>query len=296
MSKQILREIIAFLFRFSGIPFIIRNIICKNKTTIIIYHDPDPQIFKKHIEYLSKHYRFISLNELVNAIYKKTWSNDLNRSLVVTIDDGLKGNFKILDICRKYSLVPTIYLCSHIVNTNRFFWWTEYEDFQELKKLPDDEKLNLLKREVDYEPDKEYPNRQALNVSEIVEMLPYFNFGAHTKFHPVLTKCTDAKCMDEIEGSKFFLEELLNIPVEHFSFPNGSYSKREIEIAKKSKFKSARTIDYGWSDINSDPFRLKGAVIDDNASIDILCAQSMFLFSFFKNLFSKSINKKKKNE
>ena len=72
--KEFIKEIIGFIFRFSGAPFLIRELFCRNKVTIVLYHDPKPKIFKRHIEYLSKYYNFISLNRLIDAIYNKNWS------------------------------------------------------------------------------------------------------------------------------------------------------------------------------------------------------------------------------
>lgn len=133
--------------------------------------------------------------------------------------------------------------------------------------------LEHLRKEVDYEPENEYSERHALNRSEIMEMLPYVSFGSHTKFHPILTNCDEEKCLDEIANSKKYLEKLLNKEVEHFAYPNGDYGEREVGYNRKSCYKSARSSDIGWNDVNSDPYRLKVMPIQDNASINVLCAQ-----------------------
>ena len=75
--------------------FWVRKIICNKNVTIALYHDPKPEIFKKHIDHLSYYYRFISLGELINAIENKDWSNIPPQSLVVTFDDGHKGNYEL---------------------------------------------------------------------------------------------------------------------------------------------------------------------------------------------------------
>ena len=64
---KFIREIIRFIFKFSGLPFLIRQVSYRNKVAIIFYHDPKPEIFKRHIEYLSKHHYFIYLDKLVEA-------------------------------------------------------------------------------------------------------------------------------------------------------------------------------------------------------------------------------------
>ena len=49
LMKDFIREIIGFIFRFSGIPFLIREILCKNKVVIIIYHNPKhDNVFDEH--------------------------------------------------------------------------------------------------------------------------------------------------------------------------------------------------------------------------------------------------------
>lgn len=288
MLKETIKIVIGALLRFFGIYFIIREVICKNKTTIIVYHDPRPETFKNHIEYLSKHYNFIPLNRLVNAIQKKDKSDIPPKSLVITMDDGFKSNYKLLNIFKTYNITPTIYLCSHIINTNRHFWWkTGYPNLRKLKKMPNDLMFEELRDKVNYEQEKEYLERQALTMSEIVEMLPYVDFGSHSKTHPILINCSKDKCQDEIANSKEYLEHLLGKAIEDFSFPNGDYTSREIQCVKESGYRSARTLNAGWNDINSDICKLKVMVIQDDASINVLCSQISGFFPFLRFLYSQ---------
>ena len=126
--KGFIKEMIGFIFRFSGLSILIRELFCRNKVTIIFYHNPVPYIFKKHTEYLSKHFNYIPLNRLVNAISNKDRSNIPPKALVISIDDGHKDNYKLLDLFKTYHIYPTIYLCSHIVNTNKKFWFKKAVD------------------------------------------------------------------------------------------------------------------------------------------------------------------------
>ena len=281
----IVREVLGSIFRFSGISYILREVLLKNKATIIVYHDPEPKVFEKHIRYLSKHYNFLSLNKLVDAIHKKDRSDIPAKPLIVTIDDGHSGNYKLLEIFKRYNINPTIYLCSHVINTNRKFWFKAcLSRSEELKKLPYEAMLKSLWNEVNYQLEKEYQQRQALNIDELNKMLPYVEFGSHTKFHPILTTCTDEKCREEVEESKKYLETLLNRPIEHFAYPNGDYAEREMKFAMNCGYKSARTLDCGLNDIHSNPFKLKVNEIQDNASLNILCAQVGSLFPFIRYL------------
>jgi peptidoglycan/xylan/chitin deacetylase (PgdA/CDA1 family) len=148
-----------------------------------------------------------------------------------------------------------------------------------LKKYNNNERLKELKNRVGYELEKEYATRQALNLKELQEMMPNVDFQSHSKFHPILTTCGDKECLDEIKGSKEALEALLNKKIKHFAYPNGDYyGDREIEFLKQCGYKSSRTLDIGWNDINSDLFKLKAMCIEDDVGINTFCGQISGLF------------------
>ncbi|MHA1382076.1 MAG: polysaccharide deacetylase family protein [Candidatus Helarchaeota archaeon] len=283
MFKKRIKEFIGVFIRFSGLLLLIRSIFLKNKVLIIFYHKPKASVLKKHIEYLSKHYNFIPLARLIEAIYEKNWAIIPKRSLIITIDDGHKGNYKLLNIFKSYKIKPTIYLCSHIINTKRKFWWMAgVPNYIELKKLQNSQRLQILEENYNFEPSKEYSTRQSMSLEEIKEMSPYIDFQNHSKFHPILTTCSDKECRDEIKSSKEYLEKKLDKKIEHFSYPNGDYTQREINILKECGYKSARTFDLGWNDIHTDPFKLKAMGVDDGASLNILSAQLFGFFRFFR--------------
>ena len=218
-------------------------------------------------------------------MYNKDWSDIPPKSLVITIDDGYRNNYKLLEIFKSYNVCPAIYLCSHIVNTNRKFWFRAgFHNFQKLKRYDNNHRLKILRDKIGYEPQKEFSERQALNIVELREMLPYVDFQSHSKFHPILTTWINKECKGEIEESKNHLGKLLNKEVEHFSYPNGDYTNREIEYVKNCGYKSARTLDIGYNDINSDPYRLKAMGVEDDASISILCAQVSGFFGYLRYL------------
>ncbi len=254
-----------------GIPWLIREWVCRNRIAILLYHDVQPNVFAKHIAYLSRHYAIISLGTLVSAIYNKDFSEIPPKSVVVTIDDGHAGNVALLPIIKQYRICPTIYVCTQIINTHRHFWFKISEQVKKekerLKKLPNIERLTRLKQEVDFEPEKEYQDRQALNIAEMKEMMQDVDFQPHTQFHPILPQCTETECKQEVLGSKADLEKFLGVECFHFSYPNGDYTEREIEIVKAGGFRSARTTDLGWNGINTSPYKLKAISISDDAGL-----------------------------
>jgi peptidoglycan/xylan/chitin deacetylase (PgdA/CDA1 family) len=282
------KELIACLFRFTGLPLFIRNTYAKQKVTIIFYHDPAASVLDSHLKYLSKRYHFIPLDVLVNAIRTKNWSSIPPKAIVMTIDDGHKRNYELLRVFKKYNIKPTIYVCTQVVNTNRFFWWQlKGLNPNPLKELSNDEKLKYLIEEYQYTPVKEYSykTRQALSLEEMNEMKCYVDFQSHSRFHPLLTKCSSKESAIEIGRSKTELERLLDLKCEHFSFPNGYYHERELTFVKEADYLSGRTTDLGWNDMNTDPYKLKAMGITDDVSINVLSLQVCGIPAYLKGVF-----------
>ena len=90
--------------------------------------------------------------------------------MIITFDDGWKENYYLLDLIIKYKFKPTIFLTSHLINTQRNFWWTSLKtkDKEHFKKLRNNQRLLELKEKFDFYQEKEFPgNRQVLNLLEI---------------------------------------------------------------------------------------------------------------------------------
>ncbi len=274
--QNILRETAAMAIRFSGLPALSRRTCAHNKATIVYYHDPAPEVFERHLQYFSRHYQFISLGMLVEALHARDWSQIPPRSLVVTFDDGHAGNYRLLPLFRKYGVRPVIYLVSSVVGTGRRYWFQEAgDDAEMLKRLPPDRREAILRQRCGYEPTREYTNgpRQALSAMELRELAPYVDFGAHTQFHPVLTTCCDEHCRREIQQSREEVEALTGQTCQHFSYPNGDYLQRERQYVAQAGYTSARTVDVGYSGVDADQYRLRAHYVGDDASINLLAAQ-----------------------
>ena len=70
------------------------------------------------------------------------------------------------------------------------------------------------------------------------------------------------------------MERLTGKPCTAFAYPNGRYGERELELVRGAGFESARTIETGWNDPDTDPFRLRVLGMPDNASLNVVAAQS----------------------
>jgi peptidoglycan/xylan/chitin deacetylase (PgdA/CDA1 family) len=275
--RKFIKEILSFLVRYSGLHLVISNTYAKNKVAIILYHDITRDKLQQHLGYLSKYYNFITLDLLVQAIHEESWKDIPSKSLVITFDDGHRGNFQLLEVLKKYEVTPTSYLCSHLINSNRKFWWNvcKEEQIYLLKTYSNGERQLLLGQWYNYTPVKQYPDqeRETLSLDELVAMQDYVDFQSHSCYHPILTSCSDEECQQEIFESGKEIERITGKAVKHFSFPNGNYSQREIDLIKEAGYRSARTTELGWNDLTTDPYKLKIVGIADNSSTNFLAMQ-----------------------
>jgi len=280
------------IIRFSGVAFLIRKVIARKNVTIVLYHNPTPENFEEHLRYLSKRYNFISFSDLSEALYSCNWQNIPNYAMVITFDDGWKENFRLLDIIIKYKIKPIIFLTTNLINTERKLWWTEcrISEINRLKKIPNHQRLSELKEKSNFLQGKEFPgNRQILDLNEIEKMKSYVEFGLHTCYHPVLTKCTEDEKRTEIIEGKSYVEELLDMTFDTFSYPNGDYDDECINILKENNIKTARTTDAGWNCIKTDPYKLKITGVSDNGSTNKLASEltgiPLYIQYFLKGSF-----------
>jgi peptidoglycan/xylan/chitin deacetylase (PgdA/CDA1 family) len=267
------REIVAAAIRWSGTALLVRRVVARRRASILLYHDPSPQVLEAHLRYLAPRYNFITLDALVDAIVERRWASLPDRALVLTFDDAHRRNAELADVLIRYGVVPTIYACSQILATDRHFWFFETDDPEPLKPLPHGDRLERLSRSAGFSPSRDYPeDRHAMSVDEVELLRGAVDFASHTRFHPVLTTLGDDECATEIIRSKAELEALLGTPCRHFSYPNGDYGEREVELARKAGYASARSVDIGWADEHSDLFRLPILGTSDTASVTRLAA------------------------
>ena len=295
---KIIKEITAYIINFSCLPKIIRYFIARKKMTILLYHNPKKKSFEQHLKYLSSKYNFIKLETLIDGINKKKWDKIPEYPLIITFDDGHKNNFQLIEICKKYKINPTIYVCTKIVNSFRGFWFNFVQDSEKdfIKKFSEEKRQKILVEKYKFLKNKKLNlnNRQSLNKMEMNKMKNVFDFQSHSQYHSILTTCSDKQCFRDIKKSRTDLQNIFRSPFKHFSYPNGDYSQREISYLNRTNYASGRTCDIGWNDLNSDTYKLKICLISDNVSLNMLKAQVSGITGYLRYLTKGSFNGKKK--
>ena len=87
--------------------------------------------------------------------------------------------------------------------------------------------------------------------------------GSHTFTHAHLPACSDSRLIHECTLSKHVLEDRLQMPIRHFSYPCGFHSRRTYRLIKAAQlYDSAATIDRGRMWASHDPYALRRDVCD----------------------------------
>ena len=225
---------------------------------IILMHDipkDSHQNFKKKIEYISKRWKFISVQELEDHFEgKKNLNGD---SVLLTFDDGFHSN----KVIAEEILNPLGIKALFFVVTN----------FVSLKKQSDQIKFiksNLYPDWRGHAYPKNIDDMKSLSYADLKDLVSSgHTIGCHTSNHLDLSVVNDADSLEEeIIQSRTELEEKIGVTVERFSFGFGNvafFSKEALKVSKE-KFK------YIYTGMRGDNFNidLPWALRRDTISLD----------------------------
>lgn len=272
------------MIRFSGLPFLFREVLQRRRVSILVFHDITPPAADRAFAYLVKHYNVISLRRYVDACLGKPGDPIPPKAVVVTFDDGHRGNHELLPLLKRYGIPATIFLCAGIVGTNRHYWFSKDHpdiDRESLKKRPTAERLALLE-EVGFAPTREYPAPEALDRAQIEDLATVADMQSHTVFHPCLTRCTDREARREIEEARETLRRNYGFDIWALAYPNGDHSERIVNMTRNAGYECGLTLDFGFNSLGSDLFRLKRIDPNDADTLDEFVVKSSGVWDAIK--------------
>jgi poly-beta-1,6-N-acetyl-D-glucosamine N-deacetylase len=275
--------VMAGSIRRLGVPALARATLQRRLATIVVYHDPKPEVFAEHVEFFRQHYSLISLRQLVDARRTKT---DLPpRPLVLTLDDGYRGNYDLLPVFETLPAPPTIFLCAGIVGTNKRFWFRYVDDPMRLRLLSDRERVERL-RAIGFDEDVPSEEREALSRDEIEAMRHAVDFQAHAMFHPSLPRCDDERARSEIGGAKRHLEESFGLDVYAYAYPFGDHSPRDQALAAELGYACALKSSGGFNSQDTGNFGLRRICIGDDDLTDRVAVKTISLWDVGRSVQS----------
>ena len=220
--KKNTRLVSCVLLYFLGVSFVINRLVNRGKINIpvLCYHnisgDSDLNysillsIFEEHIAYISRRYKVISLEELVEAIKgeRKVRPN----SIAITFDDALESFFsKAWPILRKYDLEATLFVPTGLVGKEKSPCNFPHLEWREINKLKDDSII----------------------------------FGAHSHTHRNFLNLSPAELETEIRVSKEELRRHVKNNVKFFAYPYGEFNGFSMDLLKKHGFLAAFSTEWG---------------------------------------------------
>lgn len=163
------------LIRWSGLPWLFRKVIQRNRVTILLFHDIDAERAAVAFGWLKRHYCVIGLQDYLDAVHGGRGLP--KRAVIVTFDDGHVGNYDLLPVIRRYGIPVTIFLCSEIVGTHRHFWFKHCQGVKSsvFKRMGNADRLEAL-RAYGFEQTRVYEDVQALTDGQIREMGAWVDF------------------------------------------------------------------------------------------------------------------------
>ena len=223
----------------------------------------------------------ISLSDTVERIQYPVPRPSKRRFVVITLDDGYADNFTCaLPVLEKFNAPFTAYVTTDMVERSGGLWWIGLErliarnDAIEVAPMQKRFAISSLREKtaalyeitdwvaVDIERRapmlREAFDRYGVSALDATaeaglsrEQLralarhPLATIGGHTTGHRDLTSLNEQEAYREISDNKLFLENLLDIPIEHFAYPYGACSRREADIAGQAGFKTSTTTRMG---------------------------------------------------
>jgi peptidoglycan/xylan/chitin deacetylase (PgdA/CDA1 family) len=156
-----------------------------------------PEVFERHVQWLTEHCRLTSLDDLVSA---PQISHDGKPVAAITFDDGYQDNHSYaLPILAKCGARATFFITAGFVERDP----AVLRRFQQLLRCTTDEIVPL-----------EWTQVRELRASGM-------DIGSHTYSHPNLVRLSRSEVEDELRRSKDVLSDRLGSAVDLFAYPFG---------------------------------------------------------------------------
>jgi peptidoglycan/xylan/chitin deacetylase (PgdA/CDA1 family) len=246
---------------------------------------------------------------LVDAVERLQEGALPQNAICVTFDDGYADNDRYaLPVLQKYRIPATVFVSTGFLNGGRM--WND----SVIEVLRNVEGSHLDLREVGLDNyNVESPAQRLAAVNAILRKIKHLDpavrsslvndiekrgnglpddlmltdaqlqalargnvaIGAHTINHPILSSVSIESAAQEIQGSKDYLEALLQQSVEAFAYPNGrpdsDYRSEHRDLVCKLGFKAAVSTHWGVSTPQSDRFQLPRFTPWDRQELKYAC-------------------------
>lgn len=279
-----------------------------------------PDMFESQMKYIASRFRVISAEELIQVLEGREEIRP--GSIMITFDDGYRSFLtNVFPIVSKLSIATTLFVVTGYLNSpGKLFWWDElyravmtakpqtlrvpelgelclldgvsrldsfYILVDLIKSLPFSQGMHLqglILEQLDAPP----VNGRTLLTWDEVKLLAQGNvaIGAHTRWHPILTRVSRDRAWEEIRGSKSDLERQVGKALPIFAYPNGlegDFNETIMDLLREEGFLAAFTSVKGVNVIGeTNPLALKRISVDEGMSIPNLRLQLTHFCQLFR--------------
>ena len=185
--------------------------------------------FEQQMKYLAEHnFHTISLYDVIKALLKKSFQGLPFNPVVITFDDGYRGNYQYaFPILKQYGFQATFFVIVNRIGKSNMM------DYDQLNEL--------------------------LQAGMSVQ--------SHSMNHHLLGEMPDSEMLLDLEASKRIIEENLKTHVNFISLPLGSYNSKYPIYAQKAGYIGGCTSNIGYIEPDTNPFLLNRISITDRYDI-----------------------------
>jgi peptidoglycan/xylan/chitin deacetylase (PgdA/CDA1 family) len=188
-----------------------------------------PKQFKRQIALL-KFLGYDTVNPKEILSFVKGHEISVKKPLLITFDDGYENNYlNAYPVLKSAGFTSVIFISTGFIG-----------------------KKNIVSDE------REKAREDFLNKSEIKDMFKDgFFIGSHGINHYYLDRLEEGVLIGELIASKAYLENMLNAPVDFFSYPFGAYNANVMRAVKKAGYLGAFTTVRGKAGVGDNSYELK---------------------------------------
>jgi peptidoglycan/xylan/chitin deacetylase (PgdA/CDA1 family) len=260
------------------------------RLAVLGYHAvEDPERFERHLDFLARRMRPVSLEEVVTALERGRSLPD--RAVLVTFDDADRTVVRdAMPLLRGRSVPAVAFVVAGLLDGDRPVWTAEVRELvgrgavaaglprrgprdsaRFLKALPEEERGRLLE-----ELRGSVGGLRAAAPQLRADDLPVLEsagiaVGNHTFGHPPLPTCPNDRLTAEIvEAHRVLAEACGRLPVA-FAFPEGFPDPRADRVLRDVGYRVAFIFDHALAPFPPrDPYRFSRLRVDSDVSLDRL--------------------------
>jgi peptidoglycan/xylan/chitin deacetylase (PgdA/CDA1 family) len=184
--------------------------------------------------------------------------------LILTSDDGYENNYEYMfPLLVKYNMKAVIYLAAGLDHISLD---TENHGVQKLPLMHESQVRELIK-------------------SGLVEI------GSHTLTHANLPIVSHTEQVNEIRGSKEFLERKYGIKVTSFAYPYGELNEEVKKVVRESGYTTAVSTNTGTGKFEDDLFNIRRSGINRDGLINFLLKTTKLYTVYKGNQWKRQVRR-----